>query len=259
MTALTASMNIAPPTIPARRTGVLGVIDPIPLPAHGAYGLEYDSTNCVTYDSPVNFDPVGGPNDVLCVVSSTAVSGIDATTSATFFVRAGVACGPLFAYSEAEWAAKARAALDSIEDVALSNWFGAWLAEIATGVPAASSMTDAVGDLEDYFYSDYGPWGVLWASAGAIERGFNEHVLVRENGKVVTGLGTPVALLPGSAANLDPALVFLSGWPTVYRGESVVAAAPNIETNQFLSEAQRLYVGLIDCNRVMGRTLAALP
>ena len=188
-------------------------------------------------------------------------SGVPAEDKDFAGVAQYTAIGPAFAqYAGVEcfiggdsigdsYLAQARAKLEQGEDVEVANRLGDWAAEapvaflLDTANPLQSAAM-ALGSLEAQAALEYVGQPVILAPVAIATMLFAAGALVREGGKLITGLGTPVVLY-GTAAT---SVLSIVGHPAVYASPITAARGVLLHSNLDGAIAERVYAIGVDCD-----------
>lgn len=221
-------------------------------------GLEYQTPLCVL--------PYG--YDVACPPGSLTLTDQLSTVIATpFMVVADTLCGTL-GHTEAEWQEYVLKRLYAGEQATVERIFSnsangesPGLANNPNNVDlgTASSISDAIDQLESWLYARYGPAGVLHIPIAANSAVYSDfHILRDTDGVLYTPMGTKVSFgnysgnAPGGGAPATGHTTFyITGQVAIWRqGDPFVSpygASIDKVTNQIRMFAERAYVIAFDC------------
>lgn len=232
---------------PARQPRVGGIKDVAPaiveVTRAGTFqGLVWEDSACSARPAATRagcFDPADPDAD------PKEGSGVDQfTTIGEPFARfAGVTCWIGGDEDGSSYAEQARAALEGWEDREVEEALVAW-AEAAVDTAAAASLAAAIGALENDVDVDYIGRPVLVMSRVDSAAAFAAGALVRADGHLVSGNGTPV-LATGKATI---GTVSMIGQPVVYASPVTEIEATHHTSNVTLALAERIYALGVDCD-----------
>lgn len=227
----------------------------------------------------IDDDLCGAPNPYTVACTADLTAKTFSTTSSVpgtpFAVYSGILCGSV-GYNEAEFQAKATNRLLAGEQAVVESAFSRQLngqsrglanaapnATTVVPVPAAPSIADQVGALEEALYSTYGPRGVLHVPFQYGERMAASNLLFQDSdvfgsGVWRTALGTTVSIgnYDGyTPAGVAPAAghtwIYITGQTWVWRNPDVFVStlegSLNRTTNQVTFLAEREYVVTYEC------------
>ena len=242
--------QVAAPTVPQRRTGLLAwdVVRSDP-PSHWEMGVQWDSVLGGSIYHRVALDDVN--------VKTFDVN--ESQSAAAFYVYTSVT-GGMIGESAVDYQAMARKRLEGLETVGVERAIRDTILIPNASLPDVSPKTQAEGlsIIEQVMAANYGGLPMLYASVADVVQGSKgSNVLGSEDGRVYTAVGTPVAAgagfltnqgttVDGTASGPGEFFVFASGYPTLYRSEVFTFTAPDYDKNQARHIAERIYVAILD-------------
>lgn len=234
---------------------------PLELPTHArSGGLFYSTALC----------SLPGGYEVNCLPdldTKTFTDGISTITGTPFVVLSSFLCGT-FPFTEAEWNQFVTAKLIAgeqavVEQIFSAGTFGAApsLADNtpnATALTAATSVSQAIGELEGWLYHRYGPTGIIHIPISDASYVLTSDYVTKESGVWRTKTGTAVSF--GDYANLGPAgdapdaghsFWYITGQMSIWRSSDIFVspwgASIDKVSNQIRMYAEREYVVAYDC------------
>jgi len=201
--------------------------------------------------------------------AKTFTDSLSTIVSTPFMVVASVLCGTI-GHTPDEWAAIVMDRLKAGEQAAVERIFSDGLfgasPSLANNTPNATQLTaaldvaSAIGALEDWLYSRYGPVGVLHIPMRLANRVMADYHVIKEGGVWKTQSGTLVSFgnysglkADGTAPAAGDLNIYITGEVTVWRdSDSEVFISPYGEsidkvTNQIRMFAERTYDVSYDC------------
>jgi hypothetical protein len=252
---LTASLLVGAPSTPQKRSTDLLTIANVVDMADGAWemGVQWDMDSCGEV----------GSYDGICMADGETkdFTGLAVGEGLPFVVHAGVECG-MFSRDREVAAARARLAAHEATEVEkrlVDRYIVNPSAQVETD---AKEMPAALGHLEDLI-AEYGYEGIIQMPPSIAALAAQKGLLMREGGRTVTYLGTPIATghgytrrmrVPvgnGTGTDVTPTegqgWIWVTGAVELMRGPVKVSEAVNTATNVRMVLAERIYVPKIDC------------
>jgi hypothetical protein len=238
---LVASVEVPASTAPSRPFGLLSTADLQPLPANWLDGLNRDRTGQGAVVTSTDFTP---PHN-----AKTNAAGRAQDTGYLFFTYHSIR-STLF--ESAEYEAEAGERLRRNETIAIETIAQPWLDTLDAAAVTNASIVTVLAELEEALAENYGNLGLISMHPTMAYAGFNAEVLFRESSKIVTCLGTPVAVCAGFATEN---VLYGSGQITVYQGSVETYSANGsdlLNTNEHMALAERVNVLMADTYVVKG-------
>lgn len=139
--------------------------------------------------------------------------------------------------------AQSRRKFEGLEDRAVEKVLADW-ALAATSTASAATIQAAIGAADQAADQDYAGLPVILMSRDDADAAFAAGALVRQDGRLVTGNGTPV-LATGTIAGGEIAVI---GQPVVWASPYITAGAPDPTANNYLAITERVFAIGVDCD-----------
>lgn len=149
---------------------------------------------------------------------------------------------------------QAKAALEAGEDREVESQLFLWADAVTITADSGATISEVIAAAEEAADTGYVGQPVLFMSRHDAALAFAEKALVRENGVLVTGNGTPV-IASGVFPDNTWGTVFILGAVEVYATPVVAQVAHAFASNHTLAIAERVYAIGVDCDYRAGFAL----
>jgi hypothetical protein len=212
---------------------------PLPLPAHWGNGIRLTPINCATASGTWDVDPCADPGDA-------RKEGLRGDVGPPFLPVAAWGFDQCDLWEpDADMLARARQQQRLGEQLAVETAFAARVVDEATALPAAESLIEAVGALEEAL-AVFGVAGVIHAAPKWAAVAAHEGQIRPGNSAVLrTTLGHAWAF-GGGYADLDNTLV-ATGPVTLWSGELEEHLAPDPMSNTKIAVVERVVIVGYEC------------